>query len=155
MRLNSAASAFVASLYCVNQRVPINRPRQEQQAGRYECVSVTGLRGCEPGACHVAGNLHPRVVVAVRQGFQVGYERVQLGTPGLQQGLAVEGRCVGLIGGRHSSQCIEHMFEMSTLPCMRLDKAPFAWGRADHMIAASRRHAARGSVVAWQVADRG
>ena len=126
MRLNSAASALVASLYCVSQRVAINRPRQEQEAGRYECVSVTCLRGCEPGARHGAGNLHPRVVVAVGQGFQVGYERVQLGTPGLQERLAVEGRCVGVIGGGHSSQCIERMFEISRLRCMRLDKAPFA-----------------------------
>ena len=128
MRLNSAASAFVASLYCVNQRVAINRPRQEQQAGRYEGVSVTGLRGCEPGACHVPGNLHPRVVVAVCQGFQVGYERIQLGTPGLQQGLAVEGRCVGLIGGGHSSQCIEHMFEMSRASLHEIGQGPIRMG---------------------------
>jgi hypothetical protein len=35
----------------------------------------------------------------------------------LQQRLAVEGRCMGLIGSGHTSQCIERTFEMSSVRC--------------------------------------
>jgi hypothetical protein len=98
-----ALATLITSPNPLQQPIPINRPRHQQQPSGDQLVTVLGGRRSEPRPCNGACALRPDVIPARGKVAQLGDEWFQLWAPGSQKRLTMELGGQNLILGRHGS----------------------------------------------------